>query len=594
MLGALTYAEVESFHTSAINAFNEAVSRQGRVTLKADIAGIPIDIETAGEELMLAIRPALSGITAMRSATKALRILMFDLEASHVPPPQFDRPIQHLIRWRGDCWTESKTGDRVGFHMTEHTLEVFDPASGVCVVIVPSVSKLPPWLLAAPLRAPLSMILESQGVYLVHGAAMGSAKGALLLTGYGGSGKSTATLSCYKAGIPIIGDDYVALRPPLNEGDSPTIHNVFSSLKIMPQELGEKGTGQSLNDKRMIFPFNHSSDGLLLAAPLVAMISASIGRSALTKTSEAAPEEAARIAYSSTALQIPMANEEIFAAAILSCAQQTGAYRMEFGSDRSNAPKMIEYLLANHARKPACSPPPVWTLKGALKTVSVIIPIHNGSSFIEEAVTSVTEQNYDNLELFIVDDGSTDDLDTALARIRVPFRLIRQTQQGPAAARNAGIRESQGEWIAFLDADDLWTSGALRIMARDLTQHETASVVHGTSITFRKDPDTGTEVNAYHPRANYPFYIGNGLYRRSAFETVGLFDDTLLHGEDTDWFLRATEANLKIVKISENILKVRMHNANMTSDKKAVERGILQVLQRRIHRNRQAQSTKSH
>lgn len=590
MLGALTHAEVEGFHRAAISAFHEAVARQGRFLLKTEVAGIPIDIETAGNELLLAVRPALSGITLTRSEARAARILVYDLASSRVPAPQFNRPIQHLIRWRGDCWTESSTRFRVVFNLSDHTLQVFDPATGVCVVMISSVSKLPPWSLAAPLRAPLSMILESNGVYLVHGAAMGSAKGALLVTGYGGSGKSTATLSCHKAGMPIMGDDYVALRPPLTQGDHPTVHHLFSSLKLMPQELGGEAMSHSLNDKQIIFPFNCSSDGPLREAPLIAMISASIGRSMNTKTQETAPEEVARIAYASTSLQIPIENEEIYAASILNCARQTGAYRIDFGSERSLAPQIIENLLAKHVGRPVFPPPPAWDLEGALKPVSVIIPIHNGSSFIEEAVASVAEQGYPDLELIIVDDGSTDELSAALARIRVPFKLIRQKQLGPAAARNAGIRESRGQWIAFLDADDMWTSMALKTMAQDLTLHETAGVIHGTTETFHKDPITGEYVNAYRPRGSYSFLMGSGLYRRCAFDLVGLFDETLRYGEDTDWFLRATEVGLKIVSISENILKVRMHDANMTADQKAVEKGRLQVLKRRIHRNRQAQS----
>jgi len=592
MLGALTHAEVEHLHKSAVAAFHDAVSRQGHSLLTVEVAGIPIDIETAGNELMDAIHPALSGIAVTRPTTKAARILAYDLEASGVPAPQFDRPINHLIRWRGDCWTESTTGYQVVFHMSDNTLEVFDPTTKVCVVVVSNVHKLPSWSLAAPLRAPMGMILESYGVYLVHGAAMGDAKGALLVTGYGGSGKSTATLSCYKAGMPIMGDDYVALRPPSTATDRPTIHNVFSSLKIMPHELSEEATGNSLNDKRIIFPFQGSGDGFLREAPLVAVISASVGKSVLTKTHKTAPEEAARIAYASTSLQIPMANEENYATSILSCARRTGAYRMVFGSERSHAPQIIEELLATHSGPPTPLPPPVWALKGAFKLISVIIPIHNGSSFIEEAVASVINQEYPDLEIIIIDDGSTDDLSTALAHIQVPFKLIRQTHQGPAAARNAGIRESRGDWIAFLDADDMWSPMALKTMARDLALHETAEVVHGTSVTFCKDPDTDEYVNPYRPRGSYSFLMGSALYRRYVFEIVGLFDDTLIHGEDTDWFLRATEAGLTFVMIAENVLKVRMHETNMTADENAVERGMLQVLQRRIHRNRQTQPVK--
>lgn len=590
MLGALTHAEVEWLHRSALAAFNEAVSRQGRSVLTAEIAGIQIDIETAGDELMLAIRPALAGIAQLRAATGTSRILVYDLEESGLSAPQFDRPIQHLIRWRGDCWTVPTTHIRVVFHMSDHTLQIFDPATNVCIVIVASAKKLPPWSLAAPLRTPLSMVLESYGVYLVHGAAMGNANGALLVTGYGGSGKSTSTLSCHKAGIPIIGDDYVAIRPALAEGDRPTVHNIFSSLKVMPQELSEELIGHSLNDKRIIFPFSQSMDGLLREAPLVTMVSARIANSTLTKAHEAAPEEVARIAYASTSIQIPMSNEDIYSASILNCARQTGAYRIEFGSDRSLAPKVIEDLLAKHAGPPAISPRPVWSLQGALKPISVIIPIHNGSRFIAEAVESITAQEYPDLEIIIVDDGSTDDLSSALESIRVPFKLIRQKQQGPAAARNSGIRESQSQWIAFLDADDLWTPGALKTMAGDLMLHENAGVVHGTAVTFHKDPDAGVYVNAYHPRENYPFYIGGGLYRRSSFDVVGYFDDTLFHGEDTDWYWRALEVGLPIVNIAENVLRLRMHDTNMTADVEAAERGRLQVLKRRIRRNRQART----
>lgn len=590
MLGALTHAEVEWLHGAAISAFHEAVSRQGCSVLKVEIAGIPIDIETAGDELMLAIRPALAGIAVPQTPTKASRILVYDLETSGLPAPQFDRPIQHLIRWRGDCWTEPAARFRVVFHMFDHTLHVFDSATDVCVVIISSVKKLPSWTLAAPLRTPLSMVLESSGAYLVHGAAMGDANGALLVTGYGGSGKSTSTLSCHKAGMPIMGDDYVVIRPPMTGKDRPTVHNIFSSLKVMPQELGEEAAGHPLNDKRIIFPFSHSIDGLLREAPLVAMVSARIANSTLTKTYMAAPEEVARIAYASTSLQIPMLDEEIYSASILECVRQTGAYRMEFGSDRSLAPKVIGGLLAKHAGPPALSLKPAWSIQGSLKPVSVIIPIHNGSRFIAEAVASIAEQKYPDLEIIIVDDGSTDDLSAALESIPVPFKLIRQKQQGPASARNAGIRESQKAWIAFLDADDLWTPMALKTMAGDLMLHENAGVVHGTAVTFRNDPDTGKYVNAYHPRGNYPFYIGGGLYRRSSFDVVGYFDDTLLHGEDTDWYWRALEVGLPIINIAENVLKIRMHDANMTSNVEAADQGRRQVLKRRILRSRHARS----
>ena len=91
---------------------------------------------------------------------------------------------------------------------------------------------------------------------------MGRSDGAVLVTGYGGSGKSTAALACRSAGMPILGDDYVAIRPPRWTGDYPTVHNVFASLKVMPQEIGEAGGRRLVSDKRIIYPFSTSIEGL--------------------------------------------------------------------------------------------------------------------------------------------------------------------------------------------------------------------------------------------------------------------------------------------------------------------------------------------
>lgn len=586
--GPLTSAEVETFHSLAVAAYEKAAARQGRFLLNTNVAGIPIDIEAAGEELISAIRPALAGIVAPTAAQGASRILMFDTDASGVPAPQFARPVQHLIRWRGDCWTEPSAHCRVVFHMSDHTLQVFNPATGICVVMISGLGRLPPWALAAPLRTPLAMILERRGVYLVHGAAMGRSDGAVLVTGYGGSGKSTAALACLSAGMPILGDDYVAIRAPRWTGDIPTVHNVFASLKVMPQEIGEAAGGSLISDKRIIYPFATSVDGLLRDAPLRAVISAKIWDESEAQIAEAAPEEVARIAFASMALQVPMANEDNVAEAILECARLVGAYSVKFGRDRASAPRGIATLLAEHDGPPAISPPAAWKRPGALRPISVVIPIHNGAAFICEAVASVMAQDYPDIEIIIVDDGSTDDLDAALSIIQHPFRLFRQSQCGPAAARNVGIHSARHDWIAFLDADDIWPAGALSCLTQDLVLHENAAVVRGSAITFCSDAETGARANAYHPRENYPFYIGGGIYRRRAFEVVGYFDETLRYAEDTDWYRRATEVGLPIINIAEVVLNVRMHDQNMTLDEVAAERGEIQALRRKIHRSRQA------
>lgn len=586
--GALKSAEVERFHAEAARAYSMAAERQGRYLLATEIAGVRIDIETAGPRVMEAIRPALFGISADLTKPAQARILVFDTRSSDVAAPEFGRPIQHLIRWRGDCWTDADARCRVVFHMSDYTLQVFDPDAATCVVMIAGVEKLPSWTLAAPLRSPLAMILETHGVYLVHGAAVGYSDGAALITGYGGSGKSTTTMSCHKAGMPILGDDYVALRPSCEPGQPPTMHNVFSSLKLVPQETGDAQDSARVQDKRILYPFAEGQGGLLREAPLRAAILAQITDIPESRIVSASAQEVARIAFASSALQIPMACETDVADAILESVQCAGAYRIQLGRDRSSAFRSLEHFLKEETpASPSIAPRVPWMQLGSMKPVSLIIPVHNGSAFIAEAIASAVAQDYHELEIIVVDDGSTDDLQAALEQVKRPFDLIKQPQRGPAAARNKGLQTAQHEWIAFLDADDLWPHGALLTLARDLALHRRAGVVRGGAITFLKDPETGKHVNAFHPRENYPFYIGGGLYRRSVFDTVGPFDETLTYAEDTDWYWRAAETDVQVINIPETVLHVRMHSTNMTSDHAAAERGAIQAVKRRLQRSRE-------
>jgi glycosyltransferase involved in cell wall biosynthesis len=89
-------------------------------------------------------------------------------------------------------------------------------------------------------------------------------------------------------------------------------------------------------------------------------------------------------------------------------------------------------------------------------TVSVVIPCYNGAPFLREALASVLTQTHTVLEVIVVDDGSTDDSAAIAGSFGPPVRVIRQTNRGESVARNRGVRESRGDWIAFLDADDAW------------------------------------------------------------------------------------------------------------------------------------------
>jgi glycosyltransferase involved in cell wall biosynthesis len=187
--------------------------------------------------------------------------------------------------------------------------------------------------------------------------------------------------------------------------------------------------------------------------------------------------------------------------------------------------------------------------------VSVVMPVFNTASFVGEAIESVLSQDGGTvLELIVVDDGSTD----GSAELVTKFdgvRLLRHRQnRGIGAARNTGVREAKGQFLAFLDADDLWPQGSLNARMAVLDADPECDAVAGRVIQFgagRPDPE---------PESG--FLAGNVLIRREAFDRAGEFDETLRVGEFIDWYARAVDAGLGFRQIETLSLRRRIHGSN--------------------------------
>jgi glycosyltransferase involved in cell wall biosynthesis len=179
--------------------------------------------------------------------------------------------------------------------------------------------------------------------------------------------------------------------------------------------------------------------------------------------------------------------------------------------------------------------------------VSVVVPTHNMARFLGEALQSVLTQTYDNLEVQIIDDGSTDNPRDAIAPLladpRVHFHSIPQSGQGKA--KNTGIRASRGQFIAFLDADDLWVADKLEKQLPLFVRPEIGVVysdferidVNGAPLETFRGP-------VYEGRITNQLLIENfvtgmaSVVRRECFDAVGLFDETIPMGIDYDLWLR--------------------------------------------------------
>jgi glycosyltransferase involved in cell wall biosynthesis len=199
--------------------------------------------------------------------------------------------------------------------------------------------------------------------------------------------------------------------------------------------------------------------------------------------------------------------------------------------------------------------------------VSCIIPVYNGADYLADAVRSVLAQRWPAIEIVVVDDGSTDRTPDVARSFGTQVRYIRQGNAGPAVARNNGLAEARGEFIAFLDADDLWSGNKLALQASLLLERPELGVVVGLVQNFWVEAAAEErEQMKDHPRSQpIPGYVtGTMLVRREVFERVGGFDPARIHSDAMEWFLRARAAGVREHLIEEVLLFRRLHGGNQS------------------------------
>lgn len=209
--------------------------------------------------------------------------------------------------------------------------------------------------------------------------------------------------------------------------------------------------------------------------------------------------------------------------------------------------------------------------------VSVVIPNFNYGRFLETTLRSVFLQTYQNIEIIIVDDGSTDNSSAIYSKYSDRIHLILQKNHGVSASRNMGITHAHGEFIAFLDADDCWKPN--KIKNQILKQRETGAdiVFSGVEICDENlsriaiSPTKLIESSIHSQylenptKAVIPLATSNALISISLVEKVGLFDKSLSISADWDFLRRCTHFTNKIVFQNSYDVLYRTHKGNMTS-----------------------------
>jgi glycosyltransferase involved in cell wall biosynthesis len=219
--------------------------------------------------------------------------------------------------------------------------------------------------------------------------------------------------------------------------------------------------------------------------------------------------------------------------------------------------------------------------------VSVIIPVHNGGRYLRAALESVLAQTYRPLEVIVVDDGSVDD-SGPIAQSFHDVRYIHQPNQGVAAARNHGIEAARGEYLAFLDQDDLWTPEKLKLQIGYLLSHPDVGYTL-TQQQFFLDP--GATLPAWFrkellPSVHTGWVLGTLVVRRTAFAEVGNFATGYSAASDGDWFFRAKAAAIPMAVIPELLLLKRIHGTNESGRAKEILSELLKVVKSSLDRQR--------
>ena len=226
-------------------------------------------------------------------------------------------------------------------------------------------------------------------------------------------------------------------------------------------------------------------------------------------------------------------------------------------------------------------------------TVSVIIPVFNRPDMIIDAVRTTLEQTYTDLEVIIVDDGSTDATASVVDQLVATdprLKACHRNNGGPSAARNTGVGMATGTWLSFHDSDDLMHPERIAIQVAAIQQVTDPAVVMGAQV-FEIDPNVQPPPSIEAIMATPPpwFYSNSILLSRSLFNSIGGYEESLRLGEDTDLLMRLQRADVILLKTPDALITRRLSGDNLIYEISSPERLMLELLLRNLRTDREAE-----
>jgi len=231
--------------------------------------------------------------------------------------------------------------------------------------------------------------------------------------------------------------------------------------------------------------------------------------------------------------------------------------------------------------------------------VSIVTPAYNAASVIAETLQSVRSQTFTYFEVLILDDGSTDDtrgIVQSFCDADLRFRLLPLHHVGLSAARNAGIKQSRGQWIAFLDADDVWLPEKLAHQMELIRSGPDLDLVFtnyhfwdGTrDLRLRTFYDGMADKNEILPRLidRCTYLVSAVIVRADLFKRVGVFDEALPCCEDWDLWLRMAESGITVAGIEKPLVRYRRWPGNLSKKRLIMHENKVVVLEKNLHHSR--------
>jgi len=336
--------------------FDRAVARTDAVERDFGVAGFRLRLRFAGPALIPAIVPALAHLELPVAATPDLTIDLFDATSTGMPLPFLAARLVEFLRlqwWellQGRREIKGMNGERIRsvFHLGPDILVLWDRERKRGLYWVERADSIPYYEKGYPLSVLLNWWLGSLGHQMVHAACIGGPQGGVLLTGRGGSGKSTTTLNCILAGLQIAGDDYAAI----NVADE-TAHSLYNTIKLKTRadvdrfpglaarvsNLDRVGDGEH-DEKAMVFLHEHLPQGLATSMPIRAILVPRIVDRTETTIVPASAAVAFKALAPSTVFQLPGNGHE----ALRNLAQLTRrlpSFEIQLGSDFSSIPGVL-------------------------------------------------------------------------------------------------------------------------------------------------------------------------------------------------------------------------------------------------------------